>query len=145
MGVEAKNTYIAAALPSVRQEEYVPNVAANVRATAKPKQIAIIRNILNPPTADPAFDYSDVAVMKGSYSYVGADGQVYTVDWYADETGFHPSAPHLPQPVAPNHPEVAAAVRAQLEFAAQEDAAAAAASRTSTSYLAPEELPGYNY
>jgi len=163
--VEAKNTYIAAALPSVRQEEYVPNVAANVRATAKPKQIAIIRNILNPPTADPAFDYSfesengikqeavgtmrrvddsDVAVMKGSYSYVGADGQVYTVDWYADETGFHPSAPHLPQPVAPNHPEVAAAVRAQLEFAAQEDAAAAA-SRTSTSYLAPEELPGYNY
>ena len=36
-------------------------------------------------------------------------------------------------------------VRAQLEFAAQEDAAAAAASRSSNSYLAPEDLPGYNY
>ena len=32
--------------------------------------------------------------------------------------GFHPSAAHLPKPVAPNHPEVAAAVAAQLEAAA---------------------------
>ena len=83
------------------------------------------------------------------FSYLlptGADGLTYVVDWYADETGFHPTAPHIPQPVAPNHPEVAAAVRAQLEFAAQEDAAAAAASRSSPSYLAPEpELPGYSY
>jgi len=157
--VEAKTTYLAAQ-PSVR----VPNVAANVRATAKPKQIAIIRNILNPPTIDPSFDYSfesengikqeavgtmrrvddsDVAVMKGSYSYIGVDGQTYTVDWYADETGFHPSAPHLPRSVEPIHPEVAAAVRAQLEFAAQEEAAAAA-SRNAASYIAAEELPGYN-
>ena len=156
--VEAKNTYIAA-LPSEPIAARVPNVKA------APKQIAIVRNVFNPPSINPAFDYSyeaengikaeavgtmrrvddtDVAVMKGSYSYVGADGQVYTVDWYADETGFHPSAPHLPQPVVPNHPEVAAAVRAQIAFAAEEDAAAAA-SRASGSYLAPEELPGYNY
>ena len=33
------------------------------------------------------------------------------VEWYADETGFHPSAPFLPKSVEPNHPEVAAAVR----------------------------------
>ena len=32
--------------------------------------------------------------------------------------GFHPSAAHLPQPVEPNHPEVAAAVAAQLAAAA---------------------------
>ena len=32
--------------------------------------------------------------------------------------GFHPTAAHLPQPVEPNHPEVAAAVQAQLAFAA---------------------------
>ena len=76
--------------------------------------------------------------MKGSYSYVGADGATYAVDWYADETGFHASAPHLPKSVVPNHPEVAAAVRAQIAFAADEDAAAAASGR-STSYLAPEE------
>ena len=79
-------------------------------------------------------------VMSGSYSYVGVDGETWTVDWYADETGFHPSAPHLPKPVEPLHPEIAAAVEAQLRFAAEEEAAAAASTR-SQSYAAP--LAGY--
>ena len=84
---------------------------------------------------------TEVVVMRGSYSYVGVDGNTWTVDWYADETGYHPSAPHLPRSVQPNHPEVAAAVRSQLEFAAQEEeeAAAAAASNTNLVFAAPEE------
>ena len=53
-------------------------------------------------------DGTDVVVMKGSYSYVGADGQTWTVDWYADETGYHPSAPFLPKSVEPIHPEIKA-------------------------------------
>ena len=65
-------------------------------------------------------------MQSGSYSYPGPDGLTYTVDWYADETGFHPSAPHLPQPVEIPFPEVAAAVRKQLRFAAEQDAEAAA-------------------
>ena len=69
-------------------------------------------------------------VMRGSYSYVGPDSNTYVVDWYADETGFQPSAPHLPQSVVPNHPEVAAAVEAQLRFAAEQTAAAAASGRS---------------
>merc|ERR1711892_50719 len=85
-------------------------------------------------------DGVDVVVMKGSYSYVGVDGNTWTVDWYADETGFHPSAPFLPKPVEPIHPEIKAAVEAQLRFAAEEEAAAAASSR-SESYAAP--LAGY--
>lgn len=59
----------------------------------------------------------DVSVMKGSYDYIGPDGVTYKVEWYADETGFHPTLDHLPQPVEPDHPEVAAAVAAQLAFA----------------------------
>jgi len=71
-------------------------------------------------------DDSQIYVMRGSYSYPGPDGLNYVVDWYADETGYHPSAPHLPKSVEPITDEVREAVRAQLEFAAQEDAAAAA-------------------
>ena len=92
-------------------------------------------------------DGTEVVVMRGSYSYIGADGQEYVVDWYADETGYHPSAAHLPQSVEPDHPEVAAAVRAQLAFAAEEEAAAAreaAASSNSESYAAPP-LAAYGY
>ncbi|XP_040581918.1 endocuticle structural glycoprotein ABD-4 [Lepeophtheirus salmonis] len=63
-----------------------------------------------------------VVVMKGSYSYVGPDGQNYVVDWYADETGYHPSAPHLPREVSIPYPEIADAVDSQITFAAEEEA-----------------------
>merc|ERR550532_3060717 len=121
--VEAKTSYIAA-LPSASVEQYVPRTKE-----VKPEPIGIVRFNMNSPAERKEFDYSfeaenghkqeavgtmrrvddtDVAVMKGSYEYVGSDGLTYVVDWYADETGFHPTARHLPQPVVPNHPEVAA-------------------------------------
>ena len=90
----------------------------------------------------------EVVVMRGSYSYIGADGLSYIVDWEADENGFRASgtyityiflftfqsqlfvynfflilAPHLPKPVAIPFPEQVEAVQAQLRFAQAEDAA----------------------
>ena len=47
------------------------------------------------------------------------------------------------EPVQPIHPEIVAAVEAQLRFAAEEEAAKAAASTRSESYAAPPALPGY--
>merc|ERR1712064_96550 len=79
---------------------------------------------------------SPVYVMQGTYSYIGTDGNTWKVEWYADETGYHPSAPFLPKNVVPNHPEVAAAVEAQLRFAAEEEAAAASINEV---YVLPED------
>ena len=86
-------------------------------------------------------DGADVVVMEGSYSYVGVDGNTWTVDWYADETGFHPSAPFLPKSVEPIHPEIKAAVEAQLRFAAEEDAAVAG-SANNVVYASPDNVVG---
>merc|ERR1739842_28873 len=134
-----------------------PAVVQAKTSAARSDPIAILRNINHPPAETANFDSdfetangiqqnsvgtvrivddTEVTVMKGSYSYIGPDEVTYTVNWYADETGFHPSAPtgHFPKSVEPNHPEVAAAVRAQIAFAAEEDAAA---STRSNSYAAP--------
>ena len=86
-------------------------------------------------------DDAQVYVMRGSYSYPGADGLNYVVDWYADETGYHPSAPHLPKSVEPITDEVREAVEAQLRFAAEEDAAAAA-SANNVVYASPDNVVG---
>ncbi|XP_034251335.1 uncharacterized protein LOC117651408 [Thrips palmi] len=47
---------------------------------------------------------------QGSYSYTGPDGQVYTVNWIADENGYRASGDHLPVP-----PPVPAEILKSLE------------------------------
>jgi CO/xanthine dehydrogenase Mo-binding subunit len=64
---------------------------------------------------------SEVVVMRGSYEYIGADNNVYVVEWEADENGFRPSAAHLPKSVPIPFPEQQEAVNAQIRFAAEED------------------------
>ncbi|XP_067008124.2 cuticle protein CP14.6 [Anabrus simplex] len=51
------------------------------------------QGILKPNT-----DRSDhVLVKKGSYSYFSPDGQLISVEYTADEYGFHPQGGHLPK------------------------------------------------
>lgn len=45
--------------------------------------------------------------VQGSYSYTGDDGRTYTVNYKADENGFHAEGDHLPTTPAPlNDPHV---------------------------------------
>ncbi|XP_050299475.1 cuticle protein 3-like [Anthonomus grandis grandis] len=50
-------------------------------------------------------------VQQGSYSYTAPDGQIITVNYVADEKGFHASGDHLPTP-----PPVSAEVQKGLDL-----------------------------
>ena len=124
--------------------------------------IAIVRSTLNSPGTpgfERAFDYSfesengirqeavgqlktvgdsDVMVMRGSYEFVGDDGQNYQMNWYADETGYHAEAEHLPKSVPIPDPEHAALIEAQVRFAAEERNAAESRQTPTKTYSEPE-------
>jgi hypothetical protein len=165
VAVAPRDSYIVAQ-PSAP----VSVVKSNVLAATRVEPIAIIRSVLNAPDSKLAvkdgWDYSyesangikqeatgslrliddsEVSVMKGSYEFLGVDNVLYTVQWFADETGFHATAPHLPQSVLPNHPEVAAAVKAQIAFAEAEDLAALSSGVVKARGPAPsyQALPSY--
>ena len=136
--------------------------STSTRRVVKRPRIAIVRSVYNAPTsANSDWNYAyegengiqqeaegtverigdvDVVTMRGSYSYPGTDGLTYVVDWYADDTGFHPSAPHLPRSVPIPFPEQARAVEAQLRFAAEQRSLAAASENIET----VAKLPGYD-
>lgn len=55
---------------------------------------------------------------QGQSSYTAPDGTPIQIQWYADETGFHPSGAHLPTP--PPIPEEIARAIATLPKLAEE-------------------------
>lgn len=57
------------------------------------------------PDPDHQGETLNAQVQQGSYSYTAPDGTLITVNYIADETGFHPTGDHLPTP-PPVSPEV---------------------------------------
>ena len=150
----------AAAVNGARfPRDYSNQAAASSRSAPAPEPIALIRSTNNAPGTlgyEEKFDFefeaengimqtgqgelriiddAEVVVMRGSYSYIDSNGQDVTVNWYADETGYHAESNILP--VAPEIPfeEQRIAVEAQLRMAEQE--AAVASSSSASSYQSP--------
>eukprot|EP00095_Tigriopus_kingsejongensis_P001251 maker-scaffold850_size89018-snap-gene-0.19 protein:Tk01251 transcript:maker-scaffold850_size89018-snap-gene-0.19-mRNA-1 annotation:"cuticle protein" len=139
-----------------RDSSYQP---AGGRAAQPAQPIAIVRSVYNAPSAESQnYDFSfetengiqqeasgemktvdnvEVMVMRGSYTYIDADGQDVTVSWVADENGYRAESAILP--IAPEipFPEQAEAVAAQIRFAQQEEQQAAASSNSYSSAPAP--------
>ncbi|ENN72720.1 hypothetical protein YQE_10658, partial [Dendroctonus ponderosae] len=57
------------------------------------------------PDPDQEGGVINAQVQQGSYTYTAPDGQIITVNYVADERGFHASGDHLPTP-PPVSPEV---------------------------------------
>ncbi|KAJ8975030.1 hypothetical protein NQ317_008200, partial [Molorchus minor] len=57
------------------------------------------------PDPDAEGEIINAQVQQGSYTYTSPDGQIITVNYIADEKGFHPTGDHLPTP-PPVSPEV---------------------------------------
>eukprot|EP00095_Tigriopus_kingsejongensis_P001248 maker-scaffold850_size89018-snap-gene-0.26 protein:Tk01248 transcript:maker-scaffold850_size89018-snap-gene-0.26-mRNA-1 annotation:"GI12693" len=139
-----------------RDSGYQP---ASGRAAQPAQPIAIVRSVYNAPSAESQnYDFSfetengiqqeasgemklidnaEVMVMRGSYTYIDAEGQDVTVSWVADENGYRAESAILP--IAPEipFPEQAEAVAAQIRFAQQEEQQAAASSNSYSSAPAP--------
>ncbi|XP_047506458.1 uncharacterized protein DDB_G0283357-like isoform X1 [Pieris napi] len=64
--------------------------------------------VLNPNTEN------EIVVKKGMYSFKAADGKIYTVTYWADDTGYHATGAHLPTP----HP-IPAAIQESLDAQAE--------------------------
>ncbi|KPI99671.1 Endocuticle structural glycoprotein SgAbd-1 [Papilio xuthus] len=63
-------------------------------------------------------------VKKGWYSFTDNNGKVYTVTYWADESGYHATGDHLPTP-----PPVPPAIQAAIDQNAKEEAAKAEAEK----------------
>ncbi|KAE8573773.1 endocuticle structural glycoprotein SgAbd-2 isoform X1 [Halyomorpha halys] len=50
---------------------------------------------------NPGVEGEEAQTARGTYSYTAPDGQVITVNWYADETGFHAEGAHIPSTSPP--------------------------------------------
>ncbi|CAB3229143.1 unnamed protein product [Arctia plantaginis] len=65
--------------------------------------------------ADESGVVEDGTKAKGSYSYTGDDGKIYSIFYTADENGFQPHGDHLPTP-----PPVPEAIKRVIEQAARD-------------------------
>eukprot|EP00095_Tigriopus_kingsejongensis_P011773 maker-scaffold119_size336447-snap-gene-0.14 protein:Tk11773 transcript:maker-scaffold119_size336447-snap-gene-0.14-mRNA-1 annotation:"cuticular protein 46" len=139
-----------------RDSGYQP---AGGSAAQSAEPIGIVRSVFNAPSADSQnYDFSfetengiqqeasgelktiddnEVIVMRGSYTYIDANGEDVTVSWVADENGYRAESSILPVAPAIPFPEQAEAVAAQIAFAQQEEQQASASSNSYSSAPAP--------
>ncbi|XP_063702528.1 endocuticle structural glycoprotein ABD-4-like [Culicoides brevitarsis] len=96
-------------IPIIRQEQDI-NVDGSYKYAYETGNGIIAEQegyLKNPGTEEEA------QVAQGFYQYIGDDGQVYRVEYVADENGFQPRGDHLPTP-----PPIPPAIQRALEYLA---------------------------
>ncbi|KAM3965502.1 cuticular protein RR-1 motif 20 [Aphomia sociella] len=124
MIIDHRNDHGFDQLRAASSQAYIPQPGIFISSTTEPA-IPILR-LSNEMDLDGSFSYEALGadqthyvqhshmentgtdkeeqVVEGSYSYVGDNGQTYTVHYIADSNGFRASGDHLP--VAPPIPEI---------------------------------------
>ncbi|XP_045452798.1 cuticle protein 3-like [Melitaea cinxia] len=120
----------AAVLPGYVAPQYRPYYQARPRAALE-RNAAILRSVSDVNEQGYHFAYdtengiqaeetgveANGIQARGGYSYVGDDGQVYSVSYTADVNGFQPQGAHLPTP-----PPIPEAIAKALQENARDEA-----------------------
>lgn len=95
---------------------YAQQSSANQYTQTSYNQVPIVRSLNNPNAGDGSYSYDyetangisaeeqgSYGTAKGGFSYISPEGEQVSLQYTADENGFHPEGSHLP--VAPPVPE----------------------------------------
>ncbi|KAL1455377.1 hypothetical protein WDU94_009476 [Cyamophila willieti] len=93
---------------------------------------------------NPGVKDGEAIAAQGASAYTSPEGVPITLQWYADETGYHPSGAHLPTP-PPIPEEIARAIATLPKLVEEPQPIAYSAAPVAPQYYTPTPAPYNRY